>query len=103
MTPILAVNNIGVSYGVVPAVHDVSFEVSPGEFSVILGANGAGKTSILKAILGMLRLTAGDVWFDGRCITGLPTDQLCRLGMSWIPEGRQLWGNLTVLDNLRLG
>jgi branched-chain amino acid transport system ATP-binding protein len=70
---------------------------------VILGANGAGKTTIIKAVLGLLKAQRGSVEFAGRDITGWPAHRVNRLGIAWVPEGRQVWDSLTVLDNLRMG
>jgi branched-chain amino acid transport system ATP-binding protein len=102
--PLLAVEDLAVAYGAVPAVDGVSLEVRPGELRVILGANGAGKTTIIKTVLGLLKPRRGSVRFDGtEDLTGRKPHQIHRLGVAWVPEGRQLWGTLTVLDNLRLG
>jgi branched-chain amino acid transport system ATP-binding protein len=104
MTALLEVENLAVSYGAVPAVDGVSLSVLPGELRVILGANGAGKTTIIKTILGLLRPRAGMIRLDGGTDLGrLKSHQIHMLGIAWVPEGRQLWNTLTVLDNLRLG
>ena len=104
MTALLDVTNLAVSYGSVPAVDGVSLEVPPGELRVILGANGAGKTTIIKTLLGLLRPRAGAMRFNGGVDLGrLKSHQIHMLGIAWVPEGRQLWSTLSVLDNLRLG
>lgn len=104
MTPLLSVDRISVSYGAVPAVREVSLEIFPGEVRVILGANGAGKTTIIKTLLGLLKSNGGSVRFEGaHNLLGLRPHQIHRLGVAWVPEGRQLWNTLTVLDNLRMG
>jgi branched-chain amino acid transport system ATP-binding protein len=104
MTPLLQVSDLAVSYGSVPAVDGVSLEVPPGELRVILGANGAGKTTIIKTLLGLLRPRAGAMLFSGDIDLGrLKSHQIHTLGIAWVPEGRQLWSTLSVLDNLRLG
>ena len=103
MTALLAVKDLAVSYGAVPAVNGVSLEVKPGELRVILGANGAGKTTIIKTILGLLRPRAGGITFNGTDLLRLKPHEIHKLGIAWAPEGRQLWGTLTVMDNLRLG
>jgi branched-chain amino acid transport system ATP-binding protein len=104
MTTLLEVTNLAVSYGSVPAVDRVSLVVLRGELRVILGANGAGKTTIIKTLLGLLRPRAGEMRFGGDVDLGrLKSHQIHMLGIAWVPEGRQLWGTLTVLDNLRLG
>jgi branched-chain amino acid transport system ATP-binding protein len=104
MTALLEVTNLAVSYGSVPAVDGVSLEVPPGELRVILGANGAGKTTIIKTLLGLLRPRAGAMRFNGGVdLARLKSHQIHMLGIAWVPEGRQLWSTLSVLDNLRLG
>jgi branched-chain amino acid transport system ATP-binding protein len=104
MTPLLEVEGRAVSYGAVPAVDGVSLEILPGELRVILGANGAGKTTIIKTLLGLLRPRAGEIRFNGEIdMLRLKPHLIHRLGVAWVPEGRQLWNTLTVMDNLRLG
>lgn len=104
MTELLRVTDLTVSYGSVPAVEGVSLIVEPGELRVILGANGAGKTTIIKALLGLLRPRAGRVQYAGKVeLLRLKPHQIHRLGIAWVPEGRQLWNTLTVMDNLRMG
>ena len=100
----LTLRDLAVSYGSVPAVRKVSLEIAPGELRVILGANGAGKTTVLKAILGLLRPHAGEIRFgEDIDLLRLKPHQIHGLGIAWVPEGRQLWNTLTVLDNLKLG
>ena len=104
MTELLRVTDLAVSYGSVPAVDGVSLVIEPGELRVILGANGAGKTTIIKTLFGLLRPRAGQIRFAGDIdLLRLKPHQIHRLGMAWVPEGRQLWNTLTVMDNLRLG
>jgi branched-chain amino acid transport system ATP-binding protein len=104
MTALLQVKGLAVSYGAVPAVDGVSLEIMPGELRVILGANGAGKTTIIKTLFGLLRPRAGEVRFNGEIdLLRLKPHQIHILGVAWVPEGRQLWNTLTVMDNLRLG
>jgi branched-chain amino acid transport system ATP-binding protein len=104
MTPLLQIEDLAVSYGAVPAVDGVSLELNPGELRVILGANGAGKTTIIKAILGLKRPRRGTIRFDGTTdLLALRPHEIHRLGIAWVPEGRQLWNTMTVLDNLRMG
>lgn len=104
MTALLRIDDLSVSYGAVPAVESVSLEIEPGELRVILGANGAGKTTIIKAILGLKRAHRGSIRFDGRHdLRALKPHETHRLGIAWVPEGRQLWQTMTVLDNLRMG
>jgi len=104
MTALLEVKDLAVSYGAVPAVDGVSLEILPGELRVILGANGAGKTTIIKTLFGLLRPRAGEIRFNGEIdLLRLKPHQIHMLGVAWVPEGRQLWNTLTVMDNLRLG
>jgi len=104
MTALLEVKGLAVSYGAVPAVDGVSLEIAPGELRVILGANGAGKTTIIKTLFGLLRPRAGEIRFNGEIdLLRLKPHQIHMLGVAWVPEGRQLWNTLTVMDNLRLG
>ena len=104
MSALLNVENLSVSYGSVPAVNGVSLEVHAGELRVILGANGAGKTTIIKTLMGLLTARSGSVRFDGTVdLLKLKPHQIHELGIAWVPEGRQLWNTLSVLDNLRLG
>ena len=104
MNPMLTIQDLAVSYGAVPAVRDVSLEIAPGELRVILGANGAGKTTILKTVLGLLKPRSGEVRFGaGIDLLRLKPHEIHGHGIAWVPEGRQLWNTLTVLDNLKLG
>jgi len=104
MSALLTIRELAVSYGAVPAVNGVSLEIEPGELRVILGANGAGKTTILKTLLGLLRPRSGEIRFGSDTnLLSLKPHQIHRLGIAWVPEGRQLWNTLTVMDNLRLG
>ena len=99
----LKVDNIQVSYGAIQALRDVSLTVNAGEVVALLGANGAGKSTTLRAITGLIRPTGGRVIFDGDDTTGLPAHQLVARGMSMSPEGRGVFANLTVLENLEMG
>lgn len=99
----LRVRNLRVDYDGVTALHDVSFEVRQGEVITIVGSNGAGKTTILKAILGICRPRSGEVLFEDEPLISLPTHQIVRRGIAYVPEGRRLFGRLTVRDNLMMG
>jgi branched-chain amino acid transport system ATP-binding protein len=101
--PILAVENISVNYGAVSALRGVSLHVNPGEVVALLGANGAGKSTTLRTISGLIRPRGGAINFLGRRIDGLPSARIVRLGIAHSPEGRRLFGSLTVAENLRLG
>ncbi len=103
MSILLRVTGLEVMYGPVPAVAGVGLEVPEGEIRTILGANGAGKSSTIKAILGLLKARAGTIEFQGRPIHGLATHRIHRLGIAWVPEGRQLFSTLTVHENLEMG
>ena len=100
----LIVKKLRVSYKLVPAVVDVDFEMGEGEIQVILGANGAGKTTIIKSIMGLLKLSDGSIVFNKEHeLHKLKSFMIHRLGISWVPEGREIWGTLSVLENLRMG
>ncbi len=103
MSALLSIRGLQVSYGAVPAVRDVSLDLYAGELRVILGANGAGKSTILKTILGLMVPNAGEITICGSSAVRLTPQEIHALGVSWVPEARQLWGNLSVYDNLVLG
>jgi len=100
---LLEVEGLCVHYGAVCAVRDVTLSVEAGEIVTLIGANGAGKTSILRAVSKLVSPRAGVVRFDGRDVTGLPPEALVRLGMAHSPEGRQVLARQSVGDNLELG
>jgi branched-chain amino acid transport system ATP-binding protein len=99
----LRIEGVNAYYGRTQVLRNVSFEVGQGEVVAILGANGAGKTTTLKVISGQLKSYHGLISFCGREINGLPSDRVVRLGISHVPEGRRLFGPMSVMDNLRLG
>lgn len=99
----LTVTNLHIAYGRAEVVHGVSFNVSAGECVSLVGPNGAGKSTILKAICGLIPTTAGDITFDGRSIAGMPGHAVAGLGISMCPEGRQMFPEMSVLENLQLG
>jgi branched-chain amino acid transport system ATP-binding protein len=99
----LAVEGLTTDYGPVRAVDRVSLDVPAGSIMAVLGANGAGKTSLLRTITGLVRATAGTVTLEGEEITGLAVEQIVRLGLAHVPEGRGVIAELTVEENLRLG
>ena len=100
---LLDVENLVVSYGAVEVVRGVDFNVSKGEVVTVLGANGAGKTTILKALCGLIPVKGGQVTYRGKAITNLPPHQIVSQGIAMVPEGRQLFPHLSVKDNLMLG
>ncbi|HUF18460.1 MAG TPA: ABC transporter ATP-binding protein [Thermoanaerobaculia bacterium] len=99
----LSVKNIEVSYGTVPALHGIDLDVAQGEIVTLIGANGAGKTTTLRAISGLLRPRLGEILFRGKSITGARPHVITGMGMSHVPEGRGIFANLSVADNLELG
>jgi branched-chain amino acid transport system ATP-binding protein len=99
----LAVEGLTTDYGPVRAVDDVSFEIESGTVTSVLGANGAGKTSLLRTITGLVRPTNGRVLLNGQEISRLPVEEIVRLGIAHVPEGRGVITELTVEENLRLG
>jgi branched-chain amino acid transport system ATP-binding protein len=101
--PLLLVANIETYYGPIVAIRGVSFAVPEGNIVTILGANGAGKTTILKTVSGVMDPQKGTVRFAGRQIQGMDPDRIMRLGLSHVPEGREVFPFLTVKDNLRMG
>jgi branched-chain amino acid transport system ATP-binding protein len=100
---LLRVEEITVHYGKAKAVDKVSFQVDVGEVVTIIGSNGAGKSTILKALSGLKPLTSGGIWFQDKRVDGMAIHDVVRLGLIHVPEGRRLFSNLTVLSNLRLG
>ena len=103
MTAQLDVRNLEVSYGQARALNGVSFSVPSGSLNAVVGANGAGKTSLVGAIAGMLRPSVGQVLFNGADITGLESSETCELGIGQVAEGRQIFPTLTIDENLQLG
>jgi branched-chain amino acid transport system ATP-binding protein len=99
----LRINDLRAAYGRIPILHGISFDVKDREFVGILGHNGMGKTTLLKALIGLLRATGGRIEFEGKEITREPAFRRNRLGMGYVPQGREIFPNLTVLDNLRIG
>ncbi|KXT84578.1 ABC transporter ATP-binding protein [Streptococcus panodentis] len=101
--PMLKVENLSVHYGMIQAVRDVSFEVNEGEVVSLIGANGAGKTTILRTISGLVRPSAGKIEFLNRPIQKVPAQKIVAAGLSQVPEGRHVFPGLTVLENLEMG
>ncbi|MEO8378741.1 MAG: ABC transporter ATP-binding protein [Acidobacteriota bacterium] len=103
MTALLNIRGIEVSYGTVKALHGIDLEVRKGEIVTLIGANGAGKTTTLRTVSGLLKPREGTVEFNGEDITGVKTHIITGRGISHVPEGRGIFANLTVQDNLELG
>ena len=102
-TPMLGVRDLVVAYGAIPALHGIDLFVQKGEIVTLIGANGAGKTTTLRTISGLLKPRRGAITYDGRDITGVKPHVITALGVSHVPEGRGIFANLTVADNLELG
>ncbi len=100
---LLEINDLQVSYGMINAIKGVSFHVEKGEIIALIGANGAGKTTILHTITGLIQAKSGSVIFKGEDITKVPAHKIVYMGMSHVPEGRRVFQQLTVLENLKLG
>jgi branched-chain amino acid transport system ATP-binding protein len=103
MTPLLEVRELSVAYGAIEAVRSVSFSVELGQIVCLIGANGAGKTTILRTISGLLRPRAGDILFEGASIAKLPAHEILSRGIAQSPEGRRIFARMTVAENLLLG
>lgn len=99
----LTINNLEVYYGVIQAIKGVSFEVNEGEVIALIGANGAGKTTILHTITGLISPKAGSIEFEGHDLTKIPAHNIVSLGMAHVPEGRRIFQELSVFENLKLG
>ncbi len=100
-TALLSVQNLNISYGNIRAVRGISFEVYEGEIVTLIGANGAGKSSTLRGISGIVPYQ-GMITYQGRDLSGIPADRIVGMGIAQVPEGRGIFGNLTVLENLKL-
>jgi branched-chain amino acid transport system ATP-binding protein len=99
----LEVKNLHVSYGAIKALHGVSLSVKQGSIVTLIGSNGAGKSTTLRAISGLVKPRSGEILFEGKFISGLPAHQIVALGLSHVPEGRMVFANLTVHENLLMG
>lgn len=100
---LLEIKDLEVSYGVIKAIKGISFDVNEGEVIALIGANGAGKTTILHTITGLIPADRGSVQFEGKEITKVPAHKIVGMGMAHVPEGRRVFANLTVLQNLKMG
>jgi branched-chain amino acid transport system ATP-binding protein len=99
----LEIKHLTVGYGAITALHGISLSVPAGGIVTLIGANGAGKTTALKTISGLLKPRGGEILYAGRNIAGLPPHQIVKLGVSHVPEGRMIFANLTVMENLQMG
>ncbi len=100
---LLSVENLQVSYGAIRALHGISFQVNEGEIVTLIGANGAGKSTTLRAISGLLLVDQGRILYGGKDITNASADQVVRMGIVHVPEGRKIFAPLTVRENLEMG
>ena len=103
MGKMLEVKDLHVNYGVIPALKGISFEVEEGEVIALIGANGAGKTTTLRTITGLIEPAAGSIILNGQDITKTPADKIVAMGMAHVPEGRRVFPDMTVYQNLMLG
>jgi branched-chain amino acid transport system ATP-binding protein len=103
MAPLLKVDNIEVYYGMIKALKGVSFEVNKGEIVALIGANGAGKTTILHTVTGLLKPKSGKIVYKDNDITKIPAHKIVSMGMAHVPEGRRIFQQLSVIDNIKLG
>ena len=99
----LEIRDLKVSYGAIAALHGISLSVKPGSIVTLIGSNGAGKSTTLRAISGLVKPQSGEILYDGKPISGLPAHQIVKLGLSHVPEGRMIFANLTVHENLMMG
>ena len=100
---LLRVEDLEVRYGAIQALRGVSFEVHAGEIVALIGSNGAGKSTLLRAVSGLIRPSAGRIHLDGIDVTGRKPEAIVALGCSHVPEGRRIFANLSVLENLQMG
>ena len=100
---LLRIESLSVAYGAIQALRGVDFEVRAGEIATLIGSNGAGKSTLLRAVSGLLRPQSGRIWFDGADITAERADRRVARGISQVPEGRRIFANLTVRENLQMG
>ena len=103
METMLTINDINVFYGAIHAIKGVSLEVNEGEIVTLIGANGAGKSTILRTISGLLKPKTGSIQFEGQEIAGMPAHEIVKTGISQVPEGRRIFAEMSVLENLELG
>ena len=100
---LLELKNVHSGYGMVKVLNGLDLELEEGSLVTMVGPNGAGKTTTLRTICGLLPVTEGEIWFDGKRIDNMRSDKIVKLGIAHCPEGRQIWPNMTVQENLELG
>jgi branched-chain amino acid transport system ATP-binding protein len=100
---VLDIQHLRVSYGITEVLRDVTFAVPQHKIVALLGGNGSGKTTLLNTLIGMVKPSAGSVTFEGNPCAGLPPDKIVRRGIALVPQGREVWPSMTVLENLELG
>ncbi len=103
MNNLLEIRDLNVAYGGIQAVRGISFDVAEGEVVTLIGANGAGKSSTLRSIVGLVKSAGGNIMFDRKELRGLSTENIVRQGITLVPEGRRVFVNLTVYENLKMG
>ena len=101
--PVLSTSGLTAGYGDLPIINDIGLSVAPGQFVAVVGPNGAGKSTLLKAILGLARVFAGTIRVDGEEVTGRPLEDLIRIGVGYVPQNQDVFGNLRVIENLEMG
>lgn len=99
----LKISDLRVSFGQMDVIHGISLEVEKGELISVIGPNGAGKTTLIRSIMGLKEPKGGAIWYDGKDITHLPAWHRAEMGIGYVPEGRRVFGNLSVEENLKLG
>ena len=99
----LEVKDLFVSYGMMEVLHGISLEVGDGELVSVIGPNGAGKSTLIKTCMGLVKPTSGSILYNGKDITGVPAHKRAEMGIGYVPEGRRVFGALTVEENLRMG
>ena len=101
--PLLRVKNLDINYGESQVLRDVNLELNPGTITALMGRNGVGKTTLLKAIMGLLPARKGEVAFQGKSLNGLPPEKRARAGIAYVPQGREIFPKLTIEENLLMG
>ena len=103
MEPILSLKNVCSYYDKVQVLYDINVDVYPGEIVSVIGANGAGKSTMMKTIMGLVHMGRGEVTFDGKKLNRMHAHKICKAGIAYVPEGREVFPNMTVLENLEMG